>query len=103
MIRTNRSLGRASFSCELAILDDEGRPLPPGETGQIYAINPVPFMGYFDNPQATAAMRFGKWETGGDVGVMDEEGFLHILDRKRDTIISGGGKIYPAPIGRRVG
>ena len=100
LIRTNRSLGRSSFGCEVAILDDEGKRLPPGEAGQIYAINPVPFMGYFNNPQATAAMRVGKWETGGDVGVMDEEGFLHILDRKRDTIISGGENIYPAEIER---
>jgi acyl-CoA synthetase (AMP-forming)/AMP-acid ligase II len=100
LIRTSRSLGRASFGCEVAILDDEGKRLPPGEAGQIYAINPVPFIGYFDNPEATAAMRVGKWETGGDVGVMDEEGFLHILDRKRDTIISGGENIYPAEIER---
>jgi acyl-CoA synthetase (AMP-forming)/AMP-acid ligase II len=100
LIRTNRSLGRSSFGCEVAILDDDGKRLPPGEAGQIYAINPVPFMGYFDNPEATAAMRAGKWETGGDVGVMDEEGFLHILDRKRDTIISGGENIYPAEIER---
>jgi acyl-CoA synthetase (AMP-forming)/AMP-acid ligase II len=100
LIRTNRSLGRASFGCEVAILDDEGRRLPPGVVGQIYAINPVPYMGYFDNPDATAAMRVGKWETGGDVGVMDEQGFLHILDRKRDTIISGGENIYPAEIER---
>jgi acyl-CoA synthetase (AMP-forming)/AMP-acid ligase II len=100
LIPSNRSLGRASFGCEVAILDEEGKRLPPGEAGQIYAINPVPFMGYFDNPEATAAMRVGKWETGGDVGVMDEQGFLHILDRKRDTIISGGENIYPAEIER---
>jgi acyl-CoA synthetase (AMP-forming)/AMP-acid ligase II len=100
LIRTNRSLGRVSFGCELAILDEEGKRLPPGEAGQIYAINPVPFMGYFDNPEATAAMRVGRWETGGDVGLMDQEGFLHILDRKRDTIISGGENIYPAEIER---
>jgi acyl-CoA synthetase (AMP-forming)/AMP-acid ligase II len=100
LLRTNRSLGRPSFGCEVAILDDDGRMPPPGEPGQIYAINPVPFMGYFDNPEATAAMRVGKWETGGDVGVIDEQGFLHILDRKRDTIISGGENIYPAEIER---
>jgi long-chain acyl-CoA synthetase len=100
MIRTNRSLGRSSFGCEIAILNDEGRMLRPGEAGQIYAINPVPFMGYFDNPEATGAMRVGKWETGGDVGMIDEQGFLHILDRKRDTIISGGENIYPAEIER---
>ena len=100
MMRTNRSLGRSSFGCEIAILDDAGKVLPPGEPGQIHACNPVPFVGYFDNPDATAAMRTGKWETGGDVGLIDDEGFLHILDRKRDTIISGGENIYPAEIER---
>jgi acyl-CoA synthetase (AMP-forming)/AMP-acid ligase II len=100
MLRTNRSLGRSSFGCEIAILDDAGNVLPPGEPGQIHACNPVPFLGYFDNPEATAAMRTGKWETGGDVGLIDAEGFLHILDRKRDTIISGGENIYPAEIER---
>ena len=100
MMRTNRSLGQASFGCELAILDEEGRVLGPGEIGQIHAANPVPFLGYYNNPDATAAMRSGRWETGGDVGLMDEQGFLHILDRKRDTIISGGENIYPAEIER---
>ena len=100
MMRTDRSLGQASFGCELAILDEEGRRLGTGEIGQIHAANPVPFLGYYNNPEATAAMRTGCWETGGDVGLMDERGFLHILDRKRDTIISGGENIYPAEIER---
>jgi acyl-CoA synthetase (AMP-forming)/AMP-acid ligase II len=100
MMRTNRSLGQASFGCELAILDEQGRVLGPGEIGQIHAANPVPFLGYYNNPDATSAMRTGRWETGGDVGLMDEQGFLHILDRKRDTIISGGENIYPAEIER---
>ena len=100
MIRTDRSLGRSSFGCEIAILGEDGRVLPAGEHGQIHACNPVPFLGYFDNPEATAAMRTGKWETGGDVGFIDEEGFLHILDRKRDMIVSGGENIYPAEIER---
>jgi acyl-CoA synthetase (AMP-forming)/AMP-acid ligase II len=100
MMRTDRSLGQASFGCELTILDEEGRRLGPGEIGQIHAANPVPFLGYYNNPDATAAMRTGRWETGGDVGLMDEQGFLHILDRKRDTIISGGENIYPAEIER---
>ena len=100
MMRTNRSLGQASFGCELAILDEEGRVLGPGEIGQIHAANPVPFLGYYNNPEATVAIRTGRWETGGDVGLMDEQGFLHILDRKRDTIISGGENIYPAEIER---
>jgi acyl-CoA synthetase (AMP-forming)/AMP-acid ligase II len=56
MMRTDRSLGQASFGCELAILDEEGRRLGSGEIGQIHAANPVPFLGYYNNPDATAAM-----------------------------------------------
>lgn len=100
MLQETRTVGRASYGCELAILDDEGLPLPAGEVGQIYAANPVPFLGYHGNPDATAAMRRGKWETGGDVGTLDERGFLQIFDRKRDMIVSGGENIYPAEIER---
>lgn len=100
MLRTDRSLGQASFGCAIAILDEAGNMVAPGEAGQVYACNPVPFLGYHDNPEATAEMRRGRWETGGDVGYIDEEGFLHLLDRKRDLIISGGENIYPAEIER---
>jgi acyl-CoA synthetase (AMP-forming)/AMP-acid ligase II len=98
--RGTRTVGKVSYGCELAILDDDGNVLPAGEVGQIYAANPIPFMGYHENPEATAAMRKGKWETGGDVGMLDEQGFLQIFDRKRDMIVSGGENIYPAEIER---
>jgi acyl-CoA synthetase (AMP-forming)/AMP-acid ligase II len=100
ILASDRSVGRASFGCEIAILDDAGNPLPRGTEGGIYACNPVPFLGYHQNPEATRAMRTGRWETGGDVGVIDERGFLHILDRKKDMIVSGGENIYPAEIER---
>ncbi len=95
-----RSVGRAAFGCELAVLDREGRELPTGEVGEIYAANPLTFLGYHGNPEATAAIRRGKWETGGDMGYLDPEGFLHLVDRKNDMIISGGENIYPAEIER---
>ncbi|PHP64595.1 hypothetical protein CSC94_23505 [Zhengella mangrovi] len=100
MMRTGRSLGQASFGCRLSIRNDAGEEMSAGEAGQVYACNPVPFLGYHGKPDATAAMRQGPWETGGDVGYIDEEGFLHLLDRKRDLIISGGENIYPAEIER---
>jgi acyl-CoA synthetase (AMP-forming)/AMP-acid ligase II len=100
ILASDRSVGRASFGCEIAILDDDGRELRRGREGTIDACNPVPFLGYHENPEATRAMRVGRWETGGDVGVIDERGFLHILDRKKDLIISGGENIYPAEIER---
>jgi acyl-CoA synthetase (AMP-forming)/AMP-acid ligase II len=100
ILASDRSVGRASFGCEIAILDEAGVELPRGTEGGIYACNPVPFLGYHANPAATQAMRMGKWETGGDVGVIDERGFLHIVDRRKDLIISGGENIYPAEIER---
>jgi fatty-acyl-CoA synthase len=103
ILASDRSVGRASFGCELAILDEGGNELPRGSEGAIYACNPVPFLGYHENPEATRSMRAGKWETGGDVGVIDERGFLHILDRKKDMIVSGGENIYPAEIERVLG
>ncbi|MBU1444042.1 MAG: AMP-binding protein [Gammaproteobacteria bacterium] len=98
ILASDRSVGRASFGCEIAILDEAGQELPRGSEGSIYACNPVPFLGYHENPEATRSMRSGRWETGGDVGVIDERGFLHILDRKKDMIVSGGENIYPAEI-----
>ena len=100
ILASDRSLGRASFGCELAILDEAGQVMRRGETGVIHACNPVPFLGFHENPEATRAMRNGRWETGGDIGFMDERGFLHILDRKKDLIVSGGENIYPAELER---
>ena len=100
ILASDRSVGRASFGCEIAILDEGGNELPRGTEGAIYACNPVPFLGYHENPDATRSMRAGKWETGGDVGVIDERGFLKILDRKKDMVVSGGENIYPAEIER---
>jgi acyl-CoA synthetase (AMP-forming)/AMP-acid ligase II len=100
MLGESRTVGKSSYGCELAILDDDGNLLPPGAVGQIYATNPVAFLGYHDNPEATADMRRGKWETGGDVGMLDDAGFLYLYDRRRDMIVSGGENIYPAEIER---
>jgi acyl-CoA synthetase (AMP-forming)/AMP-acid ligase II len=100
VVGRERTVGRAAFGCELAILDEEGRELPPGAVGDIYTVNPAPMLGYYGNPAATVAARRGRWETGGDLGFLDEEGFLHLADRKNDLIISGGENIYPAEIER---
>jgi acyl-CoA synthetase (AMP-forming)/AMP-acid ligase II len=100
LMRGLRSVGRAAFGCELAVLDSEGKELPPGTVGEIYAANPMTFMGYWGNPKATEAIRRGRWETGGDMGFLDEAGFLHLVDRKNDMIVSGGENIYPAEIER---
>src|SRR5262249_17037058 len=100
LIAGKRSVGRAAFGCELAVLDRDGRELPAGEVGEIYAAPPMTFLGYYGNRTASDAIRHGKWETGGDMGHPGEEGFLHLVDRKNDMIISGGENIYPAEIER---
>jgi acyl-CoA synthetase (AMP-forming)/AMP-acid ligase II len=77
------------------ILDDDGNELPPGEAGTIYFSGGQVFE-YHNDPQKTAQSRNEKgWSTMGDVGYLDEEGYLYLTDRKSNMIISGGVNIYP--------
>jgi long-chain acyl-CoA synthetase len=93
------SAGRAVGVGALKILDDQGRELPTGEIGLIYARQPAyPDFSYNNNPAARAALeREGLW-TLGDMGYVDEDGYLFICDRASDMVISGGVNIYPAEI-----
>jgi acyl-CoA synthetase (AMP-forming)/AMP-acid ligase II len=99
ILRKPGSCGRAAPGVELAILDDDGQPVTPGQPGQLFARRGAGmFDGYYKNAAATAEMAAGEWLTVGDVAWMDDEGFVYICDRKRDMIISGGVNIYPAEI-----
>ena len=91
--------GRALDGVELKILDDEGRELPPGEPGLIYARQPgmVDFS-YQSNDGARRAMERAGFLTMADVGYLDRDGYLFIVDRSADMVISGGVNIYPAEI-----
>ena len=80
------------------VVDEEGRPLPPGETGEIAVRGDVVMRGYWENEEATASALKGGWLHTGDVGRFDEDGFLTLLDRAKDMIISGGSNIYPREI-----
>ncbi|HKI64278.1 MAG TPA: AMP-binding protein [Burkholderiales bacterium] len=93
------SAGRPVGVGALRILDEQGRELPPGEIGLIYARQPAyPDFAYNNNPAARAALeRDGLW-TLGDMGYLDEDGYLFICDRASDMVISGGVNIYPAEI-----
>ncbi|MDX1375582.1 MAG: AMP-binding protein [Burkholderiales bacterium] len=91
------TVGRALVG-ELRILDDEGRVLPPGETGTIYFAN-GPAFEYHNDPQKTADSRSKEgWSTLGDVGTVDAEGYLYLTDRRHFMIISGGVNIYPQEV-----
>jgi long-chain acyl-CoA synthetase len=96
-LRKPGSVGKARSGNEIVILDDDGRVLPPGEVGTVYSIPRTAFE-YFKDTQKTAAARHGKYATVGDVGYLDEDGYLYLSDRKTDMIISGGVNIYPAEI-----
>jgi fatty-acyl-CoA synthase len=89
-----RSCGRPTAAVRLAIMDDAGHILPPHQTGEIVARGTLVTAGYHNLPQATAEIRSHGWHHTGDVGYIDEHGYVYIVDRKKDMIISGGFNVY---------
>jgi fatty-acyl-CoA synthase len=94
------STGRAIAHVEIEIRDDAGHRLPPGENGEIWLRGPKVMQGYWKDPEKTAAAFFGNWFRTGDVGYLDEDGFLYLTDRKKDMIISGGENIASSEVER---
>ena len=92
------SAGRPVFGVHLAILDEEGQELPSGGTGEICVRGDLVMLGYWDNPDATAEALRNGWLHTGDVGHLDESGYLFITDRMKDMIISGGANVYPREV-----
>jgi fatty-acyl-CoA synthase len=80
---------------QVSIQDDQGRELTAGETGEICVCGPAVFAGYYDNPEANAKAFRDGWFRTGDLGHLDEEGFLYITGRASDMYISGGSNVYP--------
>ena len=96
--RRLRSVGRPLAGVELRIVDEEGNDLPAGEAGEVAVRAPNVSPGYLDRPDETAAVFRGGWFFTGDVGRLDEEGFLYILDRKKDVIITGGENVWSGEV-----
>lgn len=93
------SCGKIVEGNDIVILDDEGRRLPTGEVGNIYITNTlVKAMQYYKDPEKTKEAFRGEHMTVGDMGYLDADGYLYIVDRKTDMVISGGVNIYPAEI-----
>jgi fatty-acyl-CoA synthase len=94
------SVGRPCLYLELDIWDEQGRSLPAGERGEVVLRGPKVFKGYWRDPDATADAFAGGWFHTGDIGVRDDDGYLFIVDRLKDMIVSGGENIAGSEIER---
>jgi fatty-acyl-CoA synthase len=94
------STGRAIAHVEIEIRDDAGNRLAPGESGEICLRGPKVTRGYWKDAEKTAAAFFDDWFRSGDVGYLDQDGFLYLTDRKKDMIISGGENIASSEVER---
>jgi long-chain acyl-CoA synthetase len=92
------SVGVAQTPVQVRVADAQGAPLPSGRVGEVLVKGDSVMAGYWRNPEATAAAVRSGWLFTGDVGVLDEDGFLTLKDRSKDLIISGGSNIYPREV-----
>jgi acyl-CoA synthetase (AMP-forming)/AMP-acid ligase II len=92
------SCGRPTLLTPVAIMDDAGNLLASGETGEIVVRGNLVMAGYYKNPEATADVSKHGWHHTGDVGYIDEDGYVYIVDRKKDMIITGGFNVYPSEV-----
>ncbi len=92
------SVGRAQTAVEVRVAGPDDEALPPGELGEVLARGDSVMPGYWNNPEASTETLRGGWLHTGDMGVLDEDGFLTLKDRSKDVIISGGSNIYPREI-----
>jgi long-chain acyl-CoA synthetase len=89
------SVGTPNANNEVRVVDNDDNPLPPGERGEIVVRGPNVMMGYYNNSQATEEVLRNGWLHTGDVGYLDEDGYIYIVERKKDLIIRGGQNVYP--------
>ena len=93
------SAGQPPIFCDTRIVDDNNNPVGPGERGEVCLRGPNIMKGYWNRPDATAeAIDSQGWFHSGDIGYLDEDGFLFICDRLKDMVISGGENVYPAEV-----
>jgi len=92
------AIGKPGFNWQAMIVDEAGFPVPQGEVGELAVSGPGLMTCYYNDPEATAAVLKDGWLFTGDMSRMDEDGFIYLVDRKKDVIISGGENLYPVQI-----
>ncbi len=92
------SCGKVTRSMKVALLDDNGKEVPLGEAGEICARGVLVSHSYFEKPDETAEIRKFGWHHTGDVGKFDADGYLYIVDRKKDMVVSGGFNVFTAEV-----
>jgi long-chain acyl-CoA synthetase len=97
-VRKLGSVGQPLPGVEVAILDEQDRALPAGETGEIGVRGPNVMLGYYGLPEETARTLRNGWLHTGDIGRLDADGFLYVVERKKDLIIRGGFNVYPREV-----
>ncbi len=100
MLHKIGSVGKPLPHLRVRVMDDDGQDVAPNELGEICLKGPKVFKGYWKNPEATAAAIKDGWFHTGDIGALDEDGYLYIMDRKKDIIISGGENIASPEVER---
>jgi fatty-acyl-CoA synthase len=97
-IRKKGSIGKPNFYVEYKVVDEEGKEVEQGQAGELWLQGPIVTPGYWQNPKATEAAKNDHWFKTSDVVWEDNEGFLYIVDRKKNMYITGGENVYPAEI-----
>jgi len=93
-----KSCGRATPLTRIEVMDDDGKLLPNGDAGELVVRGDLVMSGYYEHPEDTSAASHFGWHHTGDIGYRDSKGYIYIVDRKKDMIISGGFNIYPSEI-----
>jgi len=93
-----RSCGRPVPGAEIAVVDNDNRPVPSGSFGEVVVRGPLVMAGYWNKPEATAAAIIDNWYHTGDIGMCDSQGYLYLVDRKKDVINSGGENVYSVEV-----
>ena len=99
-LRKLGSAGLAVMHARVMVADDDDRPVPAGELGEILVSGPQIMTGYWNQPEASRQALRNGWLHTGDIGRLDDEGYLYVVDRMKDMLISGGLNVYPAEIER---